>query len=168
MARNVGKIFEDDFKNSIDESIIYYERIKDPATSFGGNNSNIRFSSKNPYDNYAYKYPYFFALELKSTKNKSLSYSLDDNKSMIKKCQIEGLTRASEYDGVIAGIIFNFRTQEKTFFLNIEDFNKFVNDTNKKSININDIIDYGGILIPQYKKRVRYRYETDKLFNMEL
>lgn len=128
--------------------------------------SKTRFSIKNPYDNYIYKFPYFFALELKSTKSKSIAFSTEDNKSQIKKCQIEGLTRASEYKGIIAGFVFNFREQESTYFLDIRNFNIFVKATNKKSINIKDVVEYGAVLIPQKLKVVKYTYDLSVIFDM--
>jgi len=165
IPRNEGKIFEDAFRDSIDADVIYYERVKDPAASFGGG-AKTRFSTHNPYDSYAYTFPYFFALELKSTKEKSISFSTDDNKKQIKKCKIEGLSRARSYKGVIAGLVFNFREQELTYFLDIDNFNKFIESTTKKSINIKDVIDFGGILIPQRRKKVKYVYDTNTIFNM--
>ena len=166
ISKNTGKIFEDEIKDSINHKEIYYERIKDPAASFGGDSAKTRFSTHNPYDTYAYKYPNFFALELKSTKTKSLSFSTNDNKSQIKKCQIDGLTRASEFKGTIAGFLFNFREQSETYFLNIKDFNVFVDSTDKKSINVSDVSKYGGIIIPQKLKVVKYTYDLSIIFNM--
>lgn len=164
ISRNAGKLFEDEFKASINEKAIYYERIKDPAASFGGSTAT-RFSTHNPYDSYAYIYPNFYALELKSTKEKSISFSTSDNKSQIKKCQIDGLTRADKYKGVVAGFVFNFREYELTYFLSISQFNIFVKHTTKKSINIKDVSECGGIIIPQKIKVVKYTYDVDVIFN---
>lgn len=105
-------------------------------------------------------------MELKSTKSKSIPFSTTDNKKSIKKCQIVGLTRASKYKGVIAGFVLNFRELEKTYFLNIVDFNRFTSSTEKKSINEKDVIEYGGVLIPQRLKKVKYVYDTNIIFNM--
>lgn len=167
IPRNSGKIFEDEFRDSIDRSVIYYQRIKDPAASFGKDSSKTRFSIKNPYDSYAYRYPYFFALELKTTKTKSIAFSTTDNKSQIKKCQIDGLTEAATFKGIISGFVFNFREYDLTYYLNISDFNRFVNSTEKKSINIDDVVCFGGILIPQNIKRTKYIYNMDVIFNTE-
>lgn len=165
IPRNAGKIFEDEFRDSIDKNILYYQRIKDPASSFGQDSSKTRFSIKNPYDVFVYKYPNFFALELKSTKSKSLTFSVSDNKSQIKKCQIDGLTDASKFYGIFAGFVFNFRTQELTYYLSIEDFNSFIKQTNKQSISIEDIALFGGVVIPQKIKRTKYIYNVDIIFN---
>lgn len=160
---NSGKQFEQDFKNSISKNI-YWLRLNDPAQSFG-DNKTLRFSPNNPYDIFIYLYPNYFPFELKSTQG--TSFSIQKNKEEkgkdIKLNQIEGLTKASQYDGVCAGFIFNFRKVEHTYWLNIKSFNGFNINTIKKSINENDVIEFGGILIGQRKKKVRYSYDVDKM-----
>lgn len=56
MAKNVGKIFEEQWKKSTPDYALLY-RLPDAAQSFGGSNK-LRFSSKNPFD--------FFALGFKT------------------------------------------------------------------------------------------------------
>lgn len=156
MSQNKGKIFEIDWKNSI-PSDTYYLRIVDPAVSWGNNEeSNIRFSPKNPYDAIMYCYPNLFTLELKSTKG--TSFSFEGTSPMIKSNQIKELTRASQHKGIISGFIFNMRKYNKSWFLYIDDFNRFLENTNKKSINKDDIIEYGGIEVVGEIKRTRCRY----------
>lgn len=159
MAKNEGKVFEEDWKKSI-PSDCYYFRIKDSPSSFGQDSSKARFTLKNPFDAFIYCYPNLFPTELKSTKGTSISIQQDKNDKgkMIKFNQIEGLTEAANYKGIIPGFIFNFRKYGKTYFLHIDDFNKFLNDTDKKSINITNVIEYGGIEIIGEIKRVRYKY----------
>lgn len=110
-----------------------------------------------------YSHPLYFALELKSTKGTSFSFGTD--KSMIKPHQVEGLTLANQYKGIVAGFLFNMRKYEQTYFLHIDAFNKFTEETTKSSINKNDILKYGGILIDSIKKRTRYKYDIEGFIN---
>lgn len=172
MAKNSGKEFEEQIKNSVPPDV-YYERIKDPPASFGKDSSSVRFSLKNPYDTYAYKYPFMYAMELKSTKGKSIPFSFTDNKSSIKKCQIEGLRRASEYKGICAGFLLNFRNEvdseekianDNTYWFRIELFLMWASACGKKSINEKDVIEFGGIKIPQILKVKKYKYDLNIIF----
>ena len=47
--------------------------------------------------------------------------------------------------------------------MRIEDFNEFVANTDKKSINAGDIVVYGGIPIETTKKRKWFTYNIDKM-----
>lgn len=161
MAQNEGKKFEEDFKKSIPDSY-YWIRLRDPAQSFGGQN-NLRFSLKNPYDLLIYTDGFLFPLELKSTKGTSFSFK--GSSPMIKQQQIDDLTKAATYKGIIPGFIFNMRKYTKTYFLHINNFNKFLSQTDKSSINQQDIIDFGGIEIVGKLKKVRYQYMIWELIN---
>lgn len=173
MAKNEGKKFEEDFKNSMPEDVYFY-RLRDSASAFGQNNSNskVRFTPKNDYDCLMYKFPYFFPVELKSTKQSSIGLEREKgDKKSIKLSQIEGLEKSSKFKGVQAGFLLNFRELEETYWLDIKDFLRFYNTEIKKSINRNDVINYNGILCKGMKKRVRYRYNIqnliEKIINVE-
>lgn len=162
---NPGKIFEQEVKDSIPDGV-FYHRIKDPAQSFGGN-STTRFSLHNEFDAFIYSYPILVAAELKSTQSTSISFSLTENKNTnIKKCQIYSLLNASQFN-IRAGLLLNFRKTEKTYWIDINNFYQFTQDTTKKSVNENDILNYAGVIIPQHKKRVRYTYDLSCLFKGE-
>jgi penicillin-binding protein-related factor A (putative recombinase) len=165
---NTGKIFEEDIKKSIDTNRIYYYRLRDAASSFGGGNDSLRFSIKNDYDCFMFLSPNFFPLELKSNQGTSFSIQKEkeDKGKDIKLNQIEGLTKAGEYPNSYAGFLFNFRSTEHTYWLDIRNFNEFNSITVKKSINEKDVIEYKGLLIPQTLKKVRYRYDIDKMIEM--
>lgn len=160
---NTGKVFEQSFKKSVDESKIYFIRLKDSPASFGQDSSKVRFTADNPYDNFCFYERTLFPLELKSTK--STSFSFQKNKKEkgknIKLSQIEGLTKASQYNGVYAGFVFNFDNGE-TVWMNIKDFNNFYNATIKKSINYQDILQYDCVIIEKHLLKVNYRYEITK------
>lgn len=135
-----------------------YFRIKDHAQGFGPSKTT-RFTPHNECDAFIYKYPNLIALELKSTKSPSLSFSLKRNDKQIKACQIIGLKTLSGYYGIKCGFLFNFRTIETTYYVPIDSFMAFCENTTKLSINYHDVKERGGIVIPQFKKRVHYTYD---------
>lgn len=165
---NQGKIFERSFANSIPNNV-YFQRLIDPAASFGGADAT-RFSPHQPYDFYAFLQPYLFAMELKSTASAltfwRADYDTDGKKHTfeIKKCQIEGLTKAAKYPGVIAGFYINFRNINKTYFLSILAFHELTDTLEKKSINATDVARYGK-LIEQKLVKVNYKYDLQKFFH---
>lgn len=171
MAKNSGKIFEEDFKKSIPDYCLLI-RLPDPPQSFT-QRSDTRFSKKNPCDFIMYdsKSRLLFALELKTTKYKSMSFddinNSEEQNKMIHRHQIIGLTNYSKYDGVCAGFIFNFRDEknnvERTYFQRIDDFNKMANKIDKKSFNELDlIVDGNAIKLCGEKKRTHYIWNIDE------
>ena len=115
------------------------------------------FTPKNPCDAIMFKNPVMYLLELKSTKGTSFSFS----DKIIKQHQIDDLTKASTYNGLLPFFIFNFRKYNETYGIHITDFIKFKDSTTKKSINRDDCIKI-GILIEQKIKKVKYHYRIDK------
>ena len=170
MAKNEGKNFESVFKSNI-PSYFKIVRIPDPPQSFT-QRDDTKFSKKNPYDFEGFDslHRISYSLELKSTSQKYLAYHTceedekDDKSAMIKWHQIVGLTKASEYDNCIAGFMFNFRLdngKQLLYFMNIKDFNKFRQGTDKKSLNIIDISLNGGIKINGEKLKKNYRWDLN-------
>lgn len=170
MIKNPGKSFEVDFKESCIKEGLFIHRLRDNAMSY--TESESVYTWNNPYDFLVYKLPTLFAVELKHTKYMSMSIQRteaeEDNK-MIKYCQIEGLQKASKYEGVKAGFILSFYNEitgnENTFYISIDNFINFLVKENKKSINMLDVIRYDGIKVTQTKKRVKYHYHISELIN---
>ena len=165
---NEGKKFEKQFRNSLLKEGFMVVRLPDPPQSFDyleSKNNHLRFSNKNPYDLLVFNGENLYCLELKSVKGTSISFQNADDKSSknIKYHQIKELTEASNYKKVIAGLVLNFRKKNKTYFLDIKNFNKFNENTDKKSINENDVINYNGILIPQKLLRSNYHYSFSEI-----
>lgn len=170
---NVGKQFELDFKNSIPDDCLLI-RIPDPPQSFT-QRDDTKFSNKNPCDFYCYdtNSKLFYAFELKSTKNKYMSYEdiMVDKpvKKMIHKHQIMGLSKYSQYNNMVAGFIFNFRDEknnmERTYFQNIKDFNTMCNKINKFSFDEMDLLLNNAIKIQGQKKRVHYKWNLQEFFD---
>lgn len=174
--KNEGKKFESIIKDDCPD-YIKLTRIPDPPQSFT-QRSDTKFSKKNPYDYEAFDslHRIQYCWELKSTAQKYLTYHTSEEDEKEKKSaniqwhQIEGLTSASEFKNVIAGFLCNFRLdtgEQLLYFLHIKDFNRFRNDTNKRSINIMDIVLYGGIKINGTKKRVNYKWNLDEFLESQ-
>ena len=172
MAKNPGKTFEEDIKKSCQRDDIFVDRVRDNATSyFDVDQIESLYSKENPYDFHIYKYPNLMCVECKYTKHVSMSIQQDsdDKSKMIKLLQIEALTKASEFEGVKAGFFFCFynenKNQEATYYMPIQNFNKFFKTTNKKSINIIDVVQYGCVKVEQVKLRTHYHYDIKGLFD---
>lgn len=165
---NAGKVFEEEFKESVKKyneisNDIYLLRLQDSASGFGMDSSKVRFSAKSPFDFLMYhRSGKLFALELKSCGENSVAFSLDNDKKSIKSSQVKNLKKSSFY-GIISGFLFNFRKFEETYFLDIDRFLEFAESTEKKSINRDDVISFGGLLVPQKKKKVKYIYDIEIL-----
>lgn len=165
MTVNIGKRLENNFRDSIPNGVMYH-RLKDAAQSFGGTN-NLRFSSKNPCDCFMFYSPIMFTLEMKSVGTSSISFEREkgDSSKVIHYHQIEGLRKFSKYHNVISGFIFNFRHKDGTencYFQHIFDFDRMINDIEKKSFNEKDLIMYNPLIIENTKKKVNYRYNVPK------
>ena len=161
---NIGKVFEGCIHKSIPDYALLY-RLPDSAQSFGGG-KNLRFSKKNPFDFLMWDSVahILFALELKTVQGKSISFERDkSNTGIIHLHQIEGLSKWSTYDGIVAGFIIEFRAAEKTIFIKISDFIELTNQIPKKSFRIEDLDKYKipYLLIPQTKLRKNYKYDID-------
>lgn len=154
ILKNEGKIFEDDFKTSIPEEVYCY-RPPDSSIGFDVEKSSQRFSLKSPFDFILCKNGQMYCLELKSSKEKRMSFG-DNNSSMIKLRQVRNLLDA-ERSGAVSGLILNFRQLEETYYVSAGKFMDFVHQTTKKSVNIDDVRQF-GILVPSIKKITRYRY----------
>lgn len=157
--QNAGKLFENDFKQSVPDTCWIY-RLRDNASSFA-NGDNTRFTSNNICDYIMLddKTRTLFLIECKSTKNTSIPLS------MVRDNQIKGLKEASEHD-LVAGFLINFRNKDNdTFFVLIDEFLDMIGSINKKSFNIKDLENIGAIKIENNKKRTRYTYNIQKMIN---
>lgn len=165
---NEGKRFEIAFKNSVPKNVFYF-RIPDPAESFSSIREGLRFTLKNPCDIFLFNpdTKTMYALELKSTKDTSLTFWREDfeDKSkkqtfMVRKNQIEGLQKISNYP-IVAGFIFNFRFTNHTYFQSIDDFINMTKGSTKKSFNEADVYKNNGVRIGQEKMKVNFKYDVE-------
>ncbi|MEC1665822.1 hypothetical protein [Bacillus halotolerans] len=167
-ANNQGKIFEANIeKSAVDQKLFFY-RIKDINPMFLKRGAAV---SKNKYDCFLHFNGYLFPFELKSTKNKSISFS----EKIIKGQQIKHLKEATQYPNIIPGFLFQFREPEnKVYFLHIDEFLKYKNiaekqlehtyknKVNKSSIPIAICAEI-GTEVRWMKKKVNYTYYLNKL-----
>ena len=153
---NKGKQFEHDFQKSVPKGV-YCLRLTDSSPAGFGGNDNMRFSIQSPYDFILFNGK-MFALELKSTKQKSISFA--GSSPMIKPHQIKALTAAHEH-GIIAGFLFNFQ-DASTYFIPIDNFNNYIATTTRKSVPICDCNTI-GYEVPMRKLKVNFRYDLTRL-----
>lgn len=161
---NHGGRFQEDIQNSAANQNVWFMRIKDVNIPFKYR-AFIKVP-RNEYDSLLFYNNHLICVELKSTQAKSVSFA----EEIIRPHQIENLHKASQYDGVIAGFLMNFREYDnQTFFIPIDRFIKFKNiaenqldhtyksKVNKASISL-DICKEIGFEIFNKKLQVRYRY----------
>ena len=168
MAASPGKNFEMQFAKSAPKYALVY-RVPDSAQAFGYS-TNLRFSRKNSFDyliwdSIRHK---LYAIELKTVAGKSISFErVKEDKGEIHWHQINGLNTWNKYDGITCGFVIEFREMELTIFIEIDDFNKLMQFVGKKSFTIKDLDDYDipYFVIPQWKPKVNYRYDVDKLLS---
>lgn len=154
---NRGKIFEQCFKNSVPKEILY-ERFKDGTANWGRTDNNVRFQAQNVCDCFLYDGHVLMYLELKSHKGKSIPLTC------IRTNQKEGLTERQGYGNVICGLIVEFSDIGRVFYLNIDDFNRFIDENDRKSIPWEYFRDY-GIEVSSKLMRTNYKYDIQEMFD---
>ena len=165
---NLGKKFEHNFRESAINQELFFLRLNDSDISYMGY-QGVRFTPTNPADFLSFLNGNLFLLELKSTEYGSIGIQRtpEEEKKMIKFHQINDLIKYSLFENVNCGFVFNFREKEgldeDTYYLSIQNFSNFLCDTDKKSINKLDIVQYGGIKISQKLKRTQYTYDVKKM-----
>lgn len=158
--KNLGKIFEQNFRKSIPiNDNIYYYRLKDSASSYYGGNDNLRFSQNNIADAIMFYngvfFSYLFILEFKSHKGKSLPLTC------IRDNQLKEMTEASKKIGVRPILIVFFSDIEKCYALDIDDVNNFIKSCDRKSIPI-EYFENNAEEIEVIKLRTNYKYNIEK------
>lgn len=164
ISKNIGKVFEQNWKKSISNNIFYY-KPPDAAQSFNMNNQNLRFSAKSPCDYFMFDGEFLYTFELKSVGTKSISFEREKtDKGIIHKHQIDNLNNFAKYKNIISGFIFDFRLSDITYFCDINSFLYMIENLSKKSFNEEDLYKYcHPITIPKRKLRVNYRYDVNAL-----
>lgn len=171
---NEGKQFEKDFANSI-PAYCYCHRLRDSTQSFY-KAQETSYSWDNECDFFVFNNTsqFFYAIECKSTKSRSMSFqrNKEDAKKrpnqMIKYHQVESLTKMSKYNHIKTGLLLNFRDDkndmQRTYWIDIRNYNNLIANTTKSSINEIDIIKYNAIKLIGQKKRVHYKWDVENLF----
>lgn len=162
MARSVGKIFEENWKNSCPSDVWIY-RPPDSAQGFY-QDSNLRFSRQSPCDYMMFDGDRLFCLELKTVAGKSISFEQNKkDKGTIHYYQIDSLKDFAQYRNVISGLLIDFRGTGNTWFLDINEWDGLISSIAKKSFTEEDLTRHcSPILIEKKKLRVNYRYDIDR------
>ena len=158
-----GKTFEHEFKDSAQKQGIWIMRINDtyvPAKAI----SEDSFIPQQPCDYVVHYDGTLWLLELKSTEKKYMTIERDGNRGMIKKHQYEQMfQKIGEHEKAMLVLQFEREQDPCTYGLIIEDFMKFLQESDKKSINKLDVVQYGGVIIDQKLLRKNYCYNVKKL-----
>ena len=177
MSKNEGKIFEEQFKKSVNKLGILFERFPD-SNKFGQfTNESTRFTLNSPCDCFMFDSKKLFYLELKHTGNPGISFNQPPTEKtkktvMIKPHQVKSLLERSQYTNVACGLVLDFADRETktkfieggTYFVEINTFVDWCNAVAKKSINLEDC-KMIGIKIDRFKKQKYYAYDIEKLIN---
>ena len=166
ITKNIGKVFEQNFKNSIPNDVLVY-RPPDAAQSFDMS-SKLRFSKHSPCDFILFsgRRNTFWALELKTFGGSCSFERTKEDKGIIHYYQVESLRKFSTYENVCSGFILDFRKSENTYFLKIDEWDNLINSITKKSFNEDDLLKYANpVLIEKKKLKVNYRYDIDKFLD---
>ena len=161
---NKGKAFENAFKSSCKKQGIFCTRLRDNQLSFVSDNK----TPQQPYDYEIYDFPYLICCELKATHLPSVSFEREKNqkvKKMLHYHQIEGLEKASQYNGVFSLLVFDFQTSGVTYALTIEKFLEFFHSTDKQSISEKDVISLSPIVVDKKMLRTNYEYNIKGIFD---
>jgi len=153
-----GKKFEKQIKDSVPRDVYFY-RFRDGTASWEQSSENVRFQQSNICDCMIYKHPSLFLLELKSYSGKSFPLS------GVRGEQLKGLVEATRYSGIVAGLLINMRDVGKCYFLDINIIADYHVYSTKKSINIQEMSEYGVEIIGT-KKRVNYKWDLSSLWTV--
>ena len=136
-----GKNLEADFKISCPSDMFIY-RVPD-----------IRYGVKSICDFLLYSYPRLFLLELKSTQEKTFPIK------NIAPHQLDNMTKFNK-SHMVAGFIINFRLHNMTYFIRGDVLQYIITQQNLTRLSV-ELLEEHGVLIPQEKKRTRFRYNLD-------
>lgn len=153
MNRKMGKMFEEDFKNSVAATNWIY-RLRDGTSSWDEGNMT-RFQAQNICDYIVMAQNYLYLLELKSTLGSSIPFS------NFRENQIKQLSSIN-HRKIRGYFIINFREQERTFAVSSDLIKAYIETSKRKSIPIVWCKE-NGIQIPTTKKRTRYSYDLSNL-----
>ena len=112
-----------------------------------------------------------FMTELKSSEKKYMTIERD-KAGMIKKHQYEQMAKYDDVNehGLFVLQFLRDTDNEITYAMKITDFMQFLNESDKSSINMLDVVQHGGIVIEQAVRRTRKYYNVkdilDKLVNI--
>lgn len=155
--KNQGKIFEQDFRKSIDlnNPDLFYYRFKDGTAGWGGTeNSFVRFQSKNICDAMIFYKGFLFLVELKMHKGKSLPFSC------IRDNQFQEMYEASFKEKVHPFVIIFFVDMNECYAVKMIDIIRLRGENKTKSISLSFCMQH-GFKIDSRKLQTHYRFEVE-------
>lgn len=166
---NNGKDFEHEFKDSCEKQSLWLFRINDTYMKAKEYDSKA-FVPQQPCDFIMHTESGLWLLELKTSVRSYISIERDGKNGQIKKHQYEQMHKYSCMNGQgrrFAGFVLQFdrgnEEQMTTWFLSVDGFYKFLDESEKHSLNRLDVLRYGGIQIPHKKAIKRYYYNVLKM-----
>lgn len=160
----VGKDFEKDFFDSFPNDF-HVERVRD-SNGFTKNKKDefVRMAGLvNECDFNAYRFPFYFKIECKSTQNKtSLPFS------MLKIHQVNKLNDSFKMKGIVAGFTFNFRELKETYFIEADKIYNFYHNADRKSFPIKWVRDNGVPLHEYSDEKERRRFDLTEMIEIEM
>lgn len=107
-----------------------------------------------------------FMTELKSSEKKYMTIERD-KAGMIKKHQYEQMSRNENTNehGLFVLQFLRDTDDETTYAMKITDFMQFLNESDKSSINMLDVVQHGGIVVEQAVSRIRKHYNVQDVLD---
>ena len=149
-----GGQFENNFKKSVPDDILYY-RFKDNTSNWQHNNL-VRFTQSNICDCMLFDGDILVFAELKNHKGKSIPFSC------IRKNQIKELSMYQYYKNTKCVVIINFEDLEECYCLFIADLSHFIRTADRMSVPV-EICREIGIKIENKRLRTNYKYDIKKM-----
>ena len=164
-----GRDFEHDIQKSCEKEGIFCFKLPDTYIPLKKISKDC-YAPKMPCDFMMRYNGILYFVESKSTIYNYITVEHDDKKGQIAAHQISSLTKFSQSDGIKCFLFLQFKRDtedQMTYSIEINDFNRCLEITQKKSINPMDIIQHGGAIIEQEKNRVHYNYKIKNVFLQE-
>lgn len=163
---SVGKEFEHQFRQSAIKQGIWIFRINDTFVKAREYDPQA-FVPQQACDYIMHQGEYLYMIELKTTDKKYITIERDGSKGMIKKHQYSQLFQKKgnkEFGGLV--LQFQRETEDQaTYFLSIDGFMKFLEESDKKSINRLDVVQYGGVVVEQAKVKNHWWYNIQQMLS---
>lgn len=164
MRKNMGYILQDNIKKSCEKQDILFYRFKDSPFSFA-NSDKTKFTTNNICDCMMFLANKLLFVELKSTKGKSFSFTEHSLRQLNDINKITHNKKGLRRFGVYGCFIIEFREIEETYFIQVQDILKYLNENNTKTINIQKYIKNNKFIkIEQKLLRKNYTFDIRKLF----
>lgn len=164
MKANKGYVLQDNIKKSCEKQDILFYRFKDSPFSFA-NSDKTKFTTNNICDCMVFLANKLMFIELKSVKGKSFSFTEHSLRQLNDINKIIHNKNGYKRFNVYGCFIIEFRELEETYFIEVQNIIKYLDENNTKTINIKKYKEKDKyIKVDQEILRKNYRYDIRKLF----